>query len=246
MTDTNKDEEIIWESQTISKEQMLDRIYEVIADKQLSLGCVLEFNEKDMDNKYWPIVLFKYVRQWSSSSEWYDWYRTQRWDLVCANMRQWEFKFITKRYRNCMHRQPDEEGERICDELVEKYFTIIWHPVMIGDVLDWIKKNIETTYGTCPECWWEVWYDEWQEASHSGTWSLWDWPPSYYCINSKWDHKVDSFVNPTWPREPIRTLLWEDYWEITPWIYKREETRKPIDEQSEECIKFIYWPLPSA
>ena len=141
---SNWKEEIIWERNTVSKQQMLDRIYEVIADKQLSLGCVLKFNEKYMDSKYWPIVLFKYVRQWSSSSEWYDWYRTQRWDLVCANMRQWEFKFITERYRNCMHRQPDEEGERICDELVEKYFTIIWHPVMIGDVLErirWDKRD---------------------------------------------------------------------------------------------------------
>ena len=161
---------------------MLDRIYEVIADKQLSLGCVLEFNEKDMDNKYWPIVLFKYVRQWSSSSEWYDWYRTQRWDLVCANMRQWEFKFITERYRNCMHRQPDEEGERICDELVEKYFTIIWHPVMIGDVLDWAVKK-----------WSMIRYDDMQ------------------CVNI---------------------------------LYLWTEKRKPIDDQSDECIKFIYSLLP--
>lgn len=171
----------------MEKQQMLERIYEVIADKQLSLGCVLKFNEKDMDNKYWPIVLFKYIRQWSSSSEWYDWYRTQRWDLVCANMRQWEFKFITKWYRSSMHRQPDEEGETICDEMVNKYFTIIWHPVMVGDVLDWIR------------------------------WDAWD------ALYKKYND--------------IQVLQLK--------ILKYFSPRKPIDDQSEKCIKFVYDLLPT-
>lgn len=127
--------------QTVTISQMLDRIYDVIADKQLSLWCVLRFKEKEMDDKYWNIVLLKYVRQWSSSSEWYDWYRTQRGDLVYADMREWEFKFITKRYRNSMHWKPDEEWERICDNLVDKYFTIIWHDVMIWDTFERFRQE---------------------------------------------------------------------------------------------------------
>ncbi len=172
----------------LTREQMLDRIYEVVADKQLSLWCVLRFKEKEMDDKLWDIVLFKYVRQGSSSSEWYDWYKTQRWDLVCANMREWEFKFITKRYRNSMHWEPDEEWERICDELVNKYFTIVWHDVMIGDVLN--RLSVIDYY---------LWYVRWTDED---------------------DKIVDNI------------------------LLKRKKLSKPIDEQSEECIAFIYSLCP--
>ena len=126
----------------MNKQEMINKIYEVVADKTLSFWCILRFREKEWNDKYWDIVLFKYVRQWSSSSEWYDWYETQYWDLVCANMREWEFKFITKRYRTSMSWKPDEEWEIINDSSVNKYFTIIWHPVMIGDVLEYIEDNI--------------------------------------------------------------------------------------------------------
>jgi len=177
---------IIWKQQSasiVTKQEMLDRIYEVIADKQLSLWCVLRFKEKEMDDKYWDIVLFKYVRQWSSSSEWYDWYRTQRGDLVCANMREWEFKFITKRYRNSMHWKPDEEWERVCDELVNKYFTIVWHDVMIWDIFErlrWDKRD-----ELCKMC----------------------------------DDIYNLYIGVM--------KMWKD-------------KRKPINEQSEDCIRLIY------
>lgn len=170
--------------QTITKDQMLEHIYKTIAYKQLSLWCVLRFKEKEMDDKYWDIVLFKYVRQWSSSSEWYDWYKTQRGDLVCANMREWEFRFISKRYRSPMYRKPDEEWERICDDLVDKYFTIIWHDVMIWDTFERFRQ------------------------------------------------------------EEVRDKLvkqFDDIYNLYIGVMKmRKDKRKPINKQSEDCIRLIY------
>lgn len=72
-------------------------------------------------------------------------------------------------------------------EEIEQY-KIIWHPVMIGDVLDWIDKNIEKSYEYA------------------------DWP-----------------FNQDWHTEKRNTII----------LY-REAKRKPIEEQSEKCILFIY------
>ena len=67
----------------MTKEQMIDKIYEVIADKTLSFGCLCIVDSMN------PIK-----------------YRMCRWD------------------------------ERPKTEILK----IIWHPVMIWDVLDWIES----------------------------------------------------------------------------------------------------------
>lgn len=164
-----------------SKEEMLKVIYEKIADKTLSLGCMLIAKEQKM----WidgSLLLYKYVRSGSSSSEWYDWRKIQPWEMVFSDFRTWEFKFINLNSRSSMYREPNfDEDESVDDDFVAKHFEIIWHPVMIGDVLDWIH------------------------------------------INDKW-------YLPEWfDRSSITKLLR---------IYNK--TRKPIDDQDDECIEFIY------
>jgi len=67
----------------------------------------------------------------------------------------------------------------------EKEYKIIWHPVMIWDVLDWIDKEHKLFF-------------------------------TYKEENSPLTLWADKVVN-----------LWKD-------------KRKPIDDQSEECIDFIY------
>lgn len=108
---------------------MLDKELDKLRDKTLSFWCLLKFKEEQLHEWYGTVFLYKYVRQWSSSSEWYDWGRVSEWQLQCSNMRNWEFKIIWLRDRNTMYRSPDEEWEYICDELVEKYFDILWKPL---------------------------------------------------------------------------------------------------------------------
>lgn len=105
---------------------MLDKTLDKLRDKTLSMWCLLNFKEEQLHKWYGTVFLYKYVREWSSSSEWYDWGRVSKWQLQCSNMRNWEFKIIWLIDRSIMYRKPDEEWEYICDELVEKYFDILW------------------------------------------------------------------------------------------------------------------------
>lgn len=66
---------------------------------------------------------------------------------------------------------------------------IIWHPVMIWDVLDWIDKNIKHT-----------------------------------------EFDIASFIDIKWRISIYKVNL----------LRNRIDYRKPIEDQSEECIDFIY------
>lgn len=108
---------------------MLSPELDVLRNKELSIWCLLQFKEKELHDRLWLVFLYKYVREWSSSSEWYDGYKLQKWDLCCSNMRQWQFKFFTLNSRENMYWKPDEEWERICDKYVDKYFEVLWKPL---------------------------------------------------------------------------------------------------------------------
>lgn len=120
----------------MTKQEMIDKIYEVIADKTLSFGCMVksyyDLRIETISDKFWK----KFILLETLSDYW------NKEDLLDS-------------------------------------FYIIWHPVMIWDVLDWGFEN-ESLY------------------------------------NEKYDF---------W--------IWEifGFW---------KEKRKPIDNQSEECITFIY------
>lgn len=137
----------------MDKQQMLERIYDVIADKTLSFWCKVMWKGKP-----------KYIG---------------------TNVNT----VVTFTDSQVLHTAIDLKYSRLC--------TIIWHPVMIGDVLDWIYEN-----------------DIDQVELHQ-------------LIERKWKDTNFTYT----PSSVMVIALWK-------------EKRKPIDDQSDECIKFIYSLLP--
>lgn len=126
----------------ITKQEMIDKIYEVIADKTLDVWCYVF----DWKNR------FKLFLSWRKPLLRLCWENPYQKRIVC--------------------------NEELEDVLIEK---IIWHPCMIGDVLDWYYKNV----------------DNW--------------------LLTKFARIVET-------RKAWDTI----------------KLRKPIEDQSEECIRFIY------
>lgn len=132
----------------MDKQKMLERIYEVIADKTLNFWCT--------------------VARWEWNSWMYYWYI-------------WGNKITTT--------------WNVIDTLPLEH-TVIWHPVMIGDVYQWL-----------------------------------------------FDNKME--CNVVYAKNPIRWWKAEPYSSNKEFIFhRRENRRKPIDDQSDECIKFVYDLLP--
>lgn len=133
----------------MDKQQMLTKIYEVIADKILSFGCKVIM--RDTDIKYGTNIC---------CPDWLAYYH---------NDGRWWFEFDKSK-------------------LVE----IIWHPVMLGDVLDWIEKNKM----------------EWANRDHLEEEKYEFWDMLNYLCAMRWTKN------------------------------------QPIDNQSEDCIKYVYDLLP--
>lgn len=104
------------------------------SDKTLKMWCLLSFKDEEMNKQYWIVYIYKYVRQWSSSSEWYDWVKLKKWEMCCSNHRSGELYFIVLWYRKSMYWKPDWEWEFISDSLIEKYFNIHGSPFWWGRV----------------------------------------------------------------------------------------------------------------
>ncbi len=136
---------------------MIDKIYEVIADKTISFGC----NYFDRDGNlctYYPLT-----RIYKDTNDLWNFY--------------WHY-YISEDWKNVW------------------YIKIIWHPVMIWDVLDWIYSD-------------------------------------------KYEHnkekcKIHDFK---WEYEDFFWWLWV---EVMILAERRWHKRKPIEDQSEECIEFVY------
>lgn len=124
MTDIK--ENTTWQIESMDRQWMIDKIYEVIADKTLSKWCKVIIVPQD---KYWDDI--EYIMS--------------RWD----------------------------------ERPLEMIGKIIWHQVMIWDVLDYVEKNVKKKF--------------------------------FRETNSVWilDH-------------------WDDW-------------RKPIDDQSIECLERVIW-----
>ena len=100
---------------------MIDRIYEVIADKTLSFGCKVIVCRWFDDNWKTPFEpLLQEVKL--IISDWDCWINTSKQYPIA--------KCVTRR------------GE---------FENIIWHPVMIWDVLDWINREKESLRYYCKE-----------------------------------------------------------------------------------------------
>lgn len=125
----------------MNKQEIIDKIYEVVADKTLSFGCNIYFSVRNE----WDY--FSYITEYPNFT-----YLVDNHKIVTHDIKDWCLKCWLERW--------DEK-------------KIIWHPVMIGDLLDYMQSNY--MLGEC----------------------------------------ID--------------LLWV-----------RNDKRKPIDEQSEYCIRYVY------
>ncbi len=143
----------------MNTQQKIDAIYEVIADKTISFGC------KVKKGVFHDMVVVGKVFNYDNGTE-----------------------DIKKRIQCAYYYWVDTEESFAEGHFKTKELEVVWHPVMIGDVLDWISKNYELEF------------------------DYWDWPP--------YDNSHT-----------------EIYKKI---IYYWGDLRKPIEDQSEECIDYIY------
>lgn len=101
---------------------------------------------------------------------------------------------------------------------------IIWHPVMIWDVLDWIENNMNN-WRKCCECWADMNYND----------------EIYYCSNEECENEEE-------PENLVVLNKWDlvientrrDSRFINNDIFLWKDLKLPIEDQSDECIDFIY------
>lgn len=99
----------------MTKQQKLDAIYEAMADKTLSYGCLCWLDDDFLYRLYWN-------EQISSSQD-----------------------------SQVLYRYSDDKHYRVT--------TIIWHPVRIGDVLDWFDKSLEIFLDVNNDEWHDIYKD---------------------------------------------------------------------------------------
>ena len=145
----------------MTREEKLEVIYKEMANKEASFGCRYKFIKK-----------YQYC----------DWAWFEPWDIItlCKRDAKYEDSFLTTFFRDIALIKKD----------VYDYVKIIWHPVMIGDVLDWIEPY--------------------------------------------WSGYVQSVEFTDRRRRKMNLVL-----------LQRDNKRLPIDEQSDECIDYVYGLIPS-
>jgi len=98
----------------MTKQKMLEYIYDKIADKTLSFGCILKRIEKyETESETWIIINRNSIQKNSLIL------LSDIWKI------DWKNKYT--------------EVSKVM--LEENIFSIIWHPVMIWDVLEYERKN---------------------------------------------------------------------------------------------------------
>ena len=158
----------------MTRDEKIQAIYEKIANKELTFGCKLKFDigwKKSIYNESDPATEPNYwIIKWECEYE----------DSVqlFLNYAFWSYAYFRT---NC-----EDEVPTYSDD-----YEIIWHPVMIGDVLDWIEPY-----------WWVF----------------------------------AQSVNLDIERTRKGTLL----------LSVRKQKRKPIDDQSDECIDYVYSLIPKS
>lgn len=202
----------------MNKQEMIDKIYEVIADKTLSMGCKLSYYNRGYLSDY--ITYYKILSsritietRWSCNfPEWHKFVESLKdnevWDMIIKKETN---KYQRNRLRYLLEGEYNNLIYYKCnvkytpDELVNNtshlykdidWYKIIWHPVNIGDVLKWVAKNIPKAI--------EV---------------------DAYMKGNKYIFEFEDITN--------MQLLW-----------MRQDADKPLEDQSEECITFVYNLLP--
>jgi len=142
--------------------EKLKLINEVIADKTLSIGCIVEVSWRHTTKVSW----------WKNHLLWKNW-------SVFFDPMNWTW---TQPYS------------------IARTHKVIWHPVMIGDVLDWVYSSYKRSASE------RIYFD-----------ILWRW---HDCFS--WWLGVEVMVT----------------------MERRRYKRKPIEEQTDECIDFIISLIP--
>lgn len=173
----------------MNRQEKIDAIYEKIADKTLSFGCKISLENKEIIMETDP-----YEGHYSEYYEangvitWRYWTETIEWTTL-----QIEKIYFYEPFYN----EKDVSGafaeEFVFDEEYEaenNNLKIIWHPVMIWDVMDYIENN-----------WFEDDFEKIYGVEYTPVWKI-NLPNNLFNI---WDEK-----------------------------------RKPIEDQSDECVDFVY------
>ena len=168
----------------ITKQEKIDAIYNKIANKDLSFGCRIMLKNQEIVMENQPVeygTLENYEVVWSIIGRYwtlYWWWVTVEIEKIYFNDSFYSEEEVSDGFKEEFSFNEDDEEK-------DWNLEIIGHPVMIGDVIDYINEDIYPGAG----------YD--QVFYHS------------------WESVVD-VVN-----------LWG-------------EKRKPIEDQSDGCINFIY------
>lgn len=190
-----------------TKQDMIDKIYEVIADKELTMWCKLSYHNRGYLVEYTTYykILSSHItiETWWSCNfpEWHQFIENIKdnevWDMIIdeesKKYQRNRLRYLLEdQYNNLIYYNTNVKYEP--KELINNtshiyrdidWYKIIWHPVMIWDVFQWFQDNKSLEY-----------------------------------LNN-------DIMN---TRDKIRQYL-PAYW---------ENKRKPIEDQSEECIEYIY------
>lgn len=101
----------------MNKEQKIEAIYKEIANKELSFGCVVNW----IDNMIYDFYYVWFTGFWNSGK--------------MIFQRKWWLTNWDKSYKQILS-----------ETFNRKKVKIIWHPVLIWDVLDYIKEEVWGNY----------------------------------------------------------------------------------------------------
>ena len=180
----------------MTEEQMVEAIYNKIANKELSTWCVIQINEvRGMcDKDSFSLVYNKDISRYAN-------------------------EYITIDYSDLLEKLDNYEDIEFEWNKI-KSAENKWHPVMIGDVFDWVES--------------EKWAIALYEKTEYVIPDVWDWPET----PTKLENIPHDFTEWASYSEPLTVL------EVINWLW--EKKRRPIEEQSEECKEYVYNLLTNA
>lgn len=180
-----------------TKQEKIDAIYEKIANKDLSFGCRIMLKNQEIVMENQPVeygTLENYEVVWSIIGRYwtlYWWWITMEIEKIYFNDSFYSEEEVSDGFKEEFSFDEDNEEK-------DWNLEIIGHPVMIGDVLDFIEKN---TQGVEPE------QTKWEGVIKIQLW----------CSRGK---AIEIFTGHI--------------------IFVWQNKRLPIEDQSDECIDFVY------
>jgi hypothetical protein len=141
-----------------TREEMIGKIYEVIADKTKSLWCLVKLKEKLYYAGTFNDIWYKMKILWNKTE------RRGENDVKIHHIVVWEIDWRISRFKNENYVDDydfsTDDFDPEYEEIFDNIFEIIWHPVMIWDVLErrqfiqpikyWREKD---WHGICNHWW---------------------------------------------------------------------------------------------